>query len=244
MQSFSVRLKCDMFWSSGGRSMKKTCMKLIKSGSKDICNVSKKILDQINAFFSSIHQKMLGKKICFHQNIKQHKCFQHLLYNNNKCFLSTKSAYQRDSSPKKDNCVIIYSPLGYSKPAWVSFFCWTQKKIFWRIWITKQLMVLFFFHSMEINTMEVKGDINFFSFFLPPPPPLSSKYLLLCSTEQTSRGWVNDDRIFIFGWTIPLKWFLKYNVTLRMEYWLLKIQLCITEINYILKCIKIENCKL
>jgi len=32
---------------------------------------------------------------------------------------------------------IIYSP---SKPIWISFFCWTQKKIFWRIWFTKQLM--------------------------------------------------------------------------------------------------------
>ncbi len=40
---------------------------------------------------------------------------------------------------------------------------------------------------------------------------LSSKYLPLCSAEQrhsyrfgTTWGWVNDDRIFIFGWTIPL----------------------------------------
>lgn len=37
--------------------------------------------------------------------------------------------------------------------------------------------------------------------------------LLLCSTEwrksnefQTTRGWVNDDRVFIFGWTIPIKY--------------------------------------
>ncbi len=37
----------------------------------------------------------------------------------------------------------------------------------------------------------------------------SSKYLLLCSTKERNPykfgrtwGWVNDDRIFIFGWTI------------------------------------------
>ncbi len=43
-----------------------------------------------------------------------------------------------------------------------------------------------------------------------PGYKLSSKYLPLCSTEQrrsyrfgTTWGWVND-RIFIFGWTIPL----------------------------------------
>jgi len=39
----------------------------------------------------------------------------------------------------------------------------------------------------------------------------SSKYLRLCSAEErnsyrfaTTWGWVNDDRIFIFGWSIPL----------------------------------------
>ncbi len=42
--------------------------------------------------------------------------------------------------------------------------------------------------------------------------PHSSEYLPLCSVEHrhsyrfgTTWGWVNDDRIFIFGWTIPLR---------------------------------------
>ncbi len=42
--------------------------------------------------------------------------------------------------------------------------------------------------------------------------PHSSEYLPLCSAEQrnsyrfgTTWGWVNADRIFIFGWTIPLR---------------------------------------
>ncbi len=45
-----------------------------------------------------------------------------------------------------------------------------------------------------------------------PGYKLSSEYLPLCSAEQrhsyrfgTTWGWVNDDRIFIFGWSIPLK---------------------------------------
>ncbi len=33
----------------------------------------------------------------------------------------------------------------------------------------------------------------------------SSKYLLSCSETETFWYWVNDDSVFIFGWTIPLK---------------------------------------
>jgi len=35
---------------------------------------------------------------------------------------------------------ISYSPSSCFKPVWVSFFCWTQKKIFWRMSVIKQLM--------------------------------------------------------------------------------------------------------
>ncbi len=43
-----------------------------------------------------------------------------------------------------------------------------------------------------------------------PDYTLSSEYLPLCSEQTHSYrsgdtwGWVNDDRIFIFGWTVPL----------------------------------------
>ncbi len=53
-------------------------------------------------------------------------------------------------------------------------------------------------------TMEVNGAPK------QPDYKLSSKYLPLCSEQTHSYrfgstwGWVNDDRIFIFGWTIPL----------------------------------------
>ncbi len=61
------------------------------------------------------------------------------------------------------------------------------------------------FHSIFFPTMEVNGAPK------QPVYKLSSKYLPLCSAEQRNSyrfgptwGWVNDDRIFIFGWTIPL----------------------------------------
>ncbi len=62
------------------------------------------------------------------------------------------------------------------------------------------------FHSRKKNTMKVNGAPELLCF------PHSSEYLPLCSAEQrhscrfgTTWGWVNDDRIFIFGWTIPLR---------------------------------------
>ncbi len=38
------------------------------------------------------------------------------------------------------------------------------------------------------------------------------------------------------------EWFLKDHVTLKTVVMMLKIQLCIKEINYIFKYIQIENC--
>ncbi len=59
----------------------------------------------------------------------------------------------------------------------------------------------YFFPTMEVNGAQKQPDYK-----------LSSKYLPLCSAEQrhsysfgTTRGWVNDERIFIFGWTISLR---------------------------------------
>ncbi len=42
---------------------------------------------------------------------------------------------------RKVYSVIIYSPSCHSKPVLISFFRWTQKKIFWRMWATKQFSV-------------------------------------------------------------------------------------------------------
>ncbi len=85
-----------------------------------------------------------------------------------------------------------------SKPVWMCLFCWTQMKIFWRISAVLD-------HSICFPTMEVNGPRK------QPDYKLSSEYLPLCSAEQTHShrsgttwGWVNDDWIFIFGWTVPL----------------------------------------
>ncbi len=49
---------------------------------------------------------------------------------------------------KNENSVIIYSPSCRSKPVWVAFIFWAQKKVFWQMWVTKQLTVATDFHSM------------------------------------------------------------------------------------------------
>ncbi len=58
--------------------------------------------------------------------------------------------------------------------------------------------IVFFFPTMKVNGAPKQ-----------PGYKLSSEYLPLCSAEQrnsdrfgTTWGWVNHDRIFIFGWTI------------------------------------------
>ncbi len=85
----------------------------------------------------------------------------------------------------------------------MSLFCWTQRKIFWRMWETEQFWGTIDFHSILFSTMEVNCSPK------QPRYKLSSEYLPLCSAEQrnsyrfgTTWGWVNDDRIF--GWTVPL----------------------------------------
>ncbi len=117
---------------------------------------------------------------------------------------TTDHKNQRDNSLKNENTVIIYSPSTCSKPVWGSFLCWAQNKIFWRMLVTKQLLVTsdvhrfffyFFFYIMRVN-----GYSQLFGY------QHSSKYLLLCSTEErnscsfgTSWRWVNDKRISNLG---------------------------------------------
>ncbi len=137
-----------------------------------------------------------------------------------KCFISTKEHTKstevnllsclicgyRDSSPKNENSVIIYSPSRSSNPVWMCLFCWTQRKIFRRMWETEHFWGSIDFHSIFFPTMEVNGAPK------QPGYKLSSKYLPLFTAEQrnlyrfgTTWGWVNNDRIFIFGLTIPLR---------------------------------------
>ncbi len=50
-----------------------------------------------------------------------------------------------------------------------------------------------------------------------------------------------EKKNFLEQQIIILEWFLKDHVTLKTGVMMLKIQLCITGINYILKYIQIEN---
>ncbi len=116
------------------------------------------------------------------------------------CFLGTilKCDTYRDSSPKNENSV-VYPLSSCSKPVWDSLICWSQKKIFWRMLVTKQLIVAIDVHSWN-------GYLQLFGY------QHSLKCIFVCSTEKinsyrfgTREGRVNDNRIFIYVWAVPLK---------------------------------------
>ncbi len=72
--------------------------------------------------------------------------------------------------------------------------------------VTPQFWGTIDFHSILFPTMEVNGALK------QPGYKLTSKYIPLFSAKQgnsyrfgTTWGVVKDDRIFIFGWTIPLR---------------------------------------
>ncbi len=87
------------------------------------------------------------------------------------------------------------------------FFCWRQKNIFWRMLVNKQLMVAIDFHCMEQKMLwKSMATVNCLV--------TNRRYRF-----RTTWGWVNYDRIFIFGWTIYL--FLKGSLKFTQEW-----QLC------------------
>ncbi len=95
--------------------------------------------------------------------------------------------------PKKESCIIIYSLSCCSKPVWVSFLCWTLKKIFWRMLVIKQVMVPIALHSIYFSTMEVNENQHIQYRF------------------GTTWGWVNDDRIKTFWVNYSFKLMLLQN---------------------------------
>jgi len=82
-----------------------------------------------------------------------------------------------------------------------------HKEIYFEEWLEPNSSLAPLTSRVETkNTMEVNGAPQLFG------SNRSSKYIPLCSAEvrnsyrfATTWGWVNDDRIFIFGWSIPLK---------------------------------------
>jgi len=53
-----------------------------------------------------------------------------------------------------------------SKPVWIYFFCWTLKKIFWRMSLTRQLMSPIDFHCMG-KMQKAQQSLYLFSVWSP-----------------------------------------------------------------------------
>jgi len=87
--------------------------------------------------------------------------------------------------PTKIFIAIIFSPTSCSKPVWVSFFCWTQKKTFWWTSVTRQLMdsmgklpTFFKISYFDYNRRKEKWNIYRFG---------------------TTCGWENDNKKYFSG---------------------------------------------
>ncbi len=72
-------------------------------------------------------------------------------------------------------------------------FCWTQRKIFWRMWETEQFWGTIDFHSIVFPTMEVNGAPK------QPGYKLSSKYIPLAMpiARACSYPYLNFSAMFI-----------------------------------------------
>jgi len=90
-----------------------------------------------------------------------------------------------------ENSVIIYSASCCFKPVWIPFFCWTQKKIFWRMSVTRQLTDPIDF--LLLCSLEERNSFRF-------------------ETTWGNEDRVNDDRILILKWTNPLKQTYHFDV--------------------------------
>ncbi len=113
----------------------------------------------------------------------------------------------------------------------MSLFCWTQRRyseecgnravlghhwcssIFFLLWESISNISLLIIPCMIVYVTNNKEPLNPWTQWCPKQPDykLSSEYVPLCSAEQrhsyrfgTNWEWVDDDRIVIFGWTIPL----------------------------------------
>ncbi len=119
-----------------------------------------------------------------------------------------KSYRDNVSSPKNENSVIIYSPSSSSKPVCMSLFCWTQRKIFWRMWETEQFWETIDFHSIFFSYYGTQWcpKSAWLQMFFKISLFVFGRTKKCCGSSRfgTTWGWVNDDRIFILGWTIPL----------------------------------------
>ncbi len=110
---------------------------------------------------------------------------------------------------KNKNCVIIYSPSSSSKPVWMSLFCGTQRKIFWRMWETEQFWSTIDFHSIFFSysgsqwcpkTAWLQTFFKISSFVFSR----TKKFIQVWNFLRVSKWWQN----FHFWVNYPFKWAL------------------------------------
>jgi len=86
---------------------------------------------------------------------------------------------------------------------WISFFCWKQKKIFWRMSVTRQLMDPIDLHRKKKIQWRSMGPINSLVTDILQNIFFCVQQKKEIHKMETTWGWVND-RIFILKWTNPL----------------------------------------
>ncbi len=110
--------------------------------------------------------------------------------------------WQRYGTHRATNCWNVCEANLRSERSWYAQCIqpYTCRRYCWRMWETEQFWGTIDFHSIFFPTMEDNGA--------PKPPGFK---IILCSAEQRNSykfgmtwGWVNDDRINFFWWTIPL----------------------------------------
>ncbi len=122
--------------------------------------------------------------------------------------------YYRDSSPKNENSVIIYSPSSSSKPVWMCLFCRTQRKIFWRKFVTRLFWGTIDFYDKKYYGSQWCPRTALFPTFFRISSFVFSRtktfiqvwnYLRVSKWWQNFHFWVNYSFNVCLGWS-DYKW--------------------------------------
>ncbi len=126
---------------------------------------------------------------------------------------AVRNALYRDSSPKYLHFVVIYSPSSSSKPAWMSFFCWTQTKIFWRMWETEQFWGTIDFYSIFFSYgSQWCPKIAWLQTFIKIYSSVfgrTNKFIQVWNSLRMSKWWQN----FHFWVNYPFNLSISWNLT-------------------------------
>jgi len=128
----------------------------------------------------------------------------------------------RISSLQNENSVIFYSPSSCFKPLWICFFCWTQRKIFWRMPVTKQLIDPIDFNSIFFLLWKSMGSINRLITNI-----LQNIFLCLQQKKKIIQVWNN---LRVSKWWPNFHFEVNYSFKMRLFFFFaFKNILCISE---------------